>query len=359
MAIPRRRQFDAANPPWLHCISRCVRRAFLCGTDTDGRVLDHRRRWIEERLRLLAQAAACDVAGHAVMANHVHVVMRMAPERARSWSDREVVERWLRIWPIARHDDGSPVEASPEVVEALVGHSKKVAIWRQRLTDLGWTMKALKEAIARRANREDRCSGAFWEGRYKSVPLLDQAALTACMVYVDLNPIRAGVADRPESARHTSAYERIRVRQAVRRAAALRRAGQRERARRLLQEVGASAGSLVSDGQHPWLTPLEDCFAYRGRGLQLDDYLALVDATGRLLRGDRSGAVKAELLPLLKRLDLDHQRWLVCMLGWRQFIGAAVGDARARVAEASRRGLRWVQNRCALFAAAGSPPQSC
>jgi hypothetical protein len=70
-------------------------------------------------------------------------------------------------------------------------------------------MRCLCEPIVRRANKDDNCSGRFGVSRFKSQKLLDEAAVLACSVYVDLNPIRAGLAKTPESSHHTPAHERI------------------------------------------------------------------------------------------------------------------------------------------------------
>ena len=348
MPVPRSKQFDPSNPPWVHCVSRCVRRAFLAGRDHDGRDVEHRKRWIERRLRLLSQAAAFDVCSAAVMSNHMHVVARVRPDRAKQWGAREVVRRWLMIWPKERGVDGQPVEPKPEVLDDLAANSAQVEVWRERLADLGWIMKALKEHIAKRANKEDGCSGAFWEGRFKSVPLLDQQALLACMAYVDLNPIRAKVADRPERSRYTGAYERIRVRKAMRAAARLRSQGQSEQATQVLREAGIDA-RLTDADKASWLTPIACCHL-EGRPLSLDEYLTLLDTTGRVLAAGKRGAIPAELAPIVQRLDIDLESWLNCMLGFRQFLGSAVGRWASRAAEAGRRGLKWLQNRCGLFA---------
>ena len=352
MPIARKHLIDPRQPTWVHCISRCVRRAYLCGENALGESVDHRKAWIEARLRTIAGVFAVEVAGYSVMSNHLHLVLRMRPAAVASWSAREVAERWCALF-----DRGLPKRADGRVVPATVAHLSGNGAWiaerRARLADLSWLMRALCEDVARRANREDQCTGRFWEGRFKSVPLLDQAALVACMAYVDLNPIRAKLADRPETARFTGARARIKARQAHRAAARLRRSGRAAQAADVLRRAGLAAAAR--DGEDGlWLAPVSRCVAGTdaqpaATPLTSDDYLRLIDATGRLLRDGKRGRIPPDLAPILARLDLDLEHWLAAMLGWRQFAGRAIGALAARAAEATRLGLRWVQNRCALF----------
>ena len=92
MAKPRNQQIDLAHTPYYHCVSRCVRRAFLCGHDEQtGKSYDHRRGWIEQRLLFLGQVFAIDICAYAVMSNHCHVVLYVDQEKAKSWSMTEVL----------------------------------------------------------------------------------------------------------------------------------------------------------------------------------------------------------------------------------------------------------------------------
>jgi hypothetical protein len=346
MTTARRKLLDATRPTWVHCTSRCVRRAFLAGD-----AFEHRKLWIEERLQYLARCFAVDIAGYAVMSNHMHVIVRLDRAIPMTWSDVEVARRWLSVYPRKYLSDGTPVLPSEPEIAAIATDPVLVGKWRTRLADLGWFMKAFKEPLARRANREDECTGAFWEGRFHSVPLLDQAALIACMAYIDLNPIRAKVADRPERSHFTSGFRRIRARNRHRAADKIR-TREPAKAKALLTKVG-----LVANAKHAedglWLTPLARCQVgevLANKTFTVDDYLTLLDATGRLLKAGKRGAIPPELAPILARLDLSVDAWLATMLGWRMFaFTSALGHAATRATEATKRGLMWIRNRCPLF----------
>jgi REP element-mobilizing transposase RayT len=212
MPTPRKSQISLAETPYYHCVSRCVRRAFLCGTDKfTGQSYEHRRGWVEQRLLKLAKVFAIDVCAYAVMSNHTHVVLHVDKHKALSWTTEEVLHRWHMLHRgtilTRKFLSLSQRQTMSEAEIKTVGQSAK--IYRERLYDISWFMRLLNEYIARQANKEDDCTGRFWEGRFKSQALMDETALAACMVYVDLNPVRANIAANPEQSDYTSIQKRI------------------------------------------------------------------------------------------------------------------------------------------------------
>jgi len=210
-AYARRDIVDEDRVGVYHCIARCVRRAFLCGTDSyTGRDYGHRKAWVLDRLRQLAGLFGVEVCDYAVMSNHLHIVLRNRPDVARQWSDLEVAIRWRKLFPQRDELTGEPREPDCHDVAMLTADADRLAILRSRLASLSWFMRCLCEWVARKANHEEDSFGRFWAGRFKSQPLLDESALLACSVYVDLNPVRAGIAATPEESQFTSGFDRIR-----------------------------------------------------------------------------------------------------------------------------------------------------
>ena len=279
MTQPRNTIVSLDDTPYYHCVSRCVRRAFLCGKDTySGQDFEHRRHWLEEKLHKTAEAFAVKLCAYAVMNNHYHVVLHVRRDLVDDWSEREVVKRWHSLFSgnifSQRFIDGDSLK--PIEMKRL---SQDIAIWRTRLCDISWYMRIVNEAIARRANAEDNCTGRFWEGRYKSQALLDERALLSCMAYVDLNPIRATMANTPENSEHTSIKLRI---ESVK--------SKRTEPKTLEEFVGSKPETI-------------------GLPFKLIEYIELVDWTGRILRDDKRGYISSELPHILERLSLEIDSW--------------------------------------------------
>lgn len=305
MPKPRRTQVSLDATPYYHCVSRCVRRAFLCGTDSvSSQSFEHRRQWIEDKLYDLTRVFALDLCAYAVMSNHYHVVLYVDIAEAESWSPDEVITRWHQVFNgtlfSQRHMRG---EALNKVELKVL--DKDIAIWRQRLMDISWFMRVLNEAIARQANAEDNCTGRFWEGRFKSQALLDEAALAACLAYVDLNPIRAGMAKTPETSDYTSIQQRINTAQAA------------HSPNHLHQQP---KGLLPFAGY-----PRQD--SPKGLPFRLTDYLELVDWTGRILREDKRGAIDETLPPILERLNIEPKHWVYLTKHFESRFKGLVGTA--------------------------------
>ena len=192
-----------------HIVSRCVRGSWLCGKHK-GKDYAHRKDWLIERMNHLAQAFAVQVHAYAIMSNHFHLVVFYDPTAAPLWSDEEVVDRWLHVCPPKLPGGETDFEALLQKRQALLSDPAKIEHIRKQLGSLSTYMKFLKQPIARRANREDQCSGHFFEQRFYSAALLDEAAILAAMAYVDLNPIRAQIADSLEQSDYTSIAQRLR-----------------------------------------------------------------------------------------------------------------------------------------------------
>ena len=279
MPQPRKNCVSLDTTPYYHCTSRCVRRTFLCGIDsTTGKSYEHRRAWVEDRILALGQVFATQIHAYAVMSNHYHVVLKMDRSQAQGWSDHEVIHRWTQLFagsPLLQSYQQDPGSITIEQRHAL---SQQIDVYRQRLHDLSWFMRCLNEPIARQANVEDNCRGHFWESRFKSQALLDEAALISAMAYVDLNPVRANMAQTPEQSDHTSIQTRL----------------QNTDKAELLKPFSNTENLTDPD-------PIACDFNH---------YLQLLDWTGRAILPHKRGFIAEDIPPILVRLNIDAKQWL-------------------------------------------------
>jgi len=318
MTRARYTQVSLDSTSYYHCICRCVRRAFLCGRDRySGQDYEHRRQWVVDRLAVLGEVFAIDLCAYAVMSNHYHVVVRINEKQANAWSDTEVAERWMKLFH------------GPEVVKRWMsgqtngGETLKaleiILLWRERLYDLGWFMKCLNEYLARRANEEDCCKGRFWEGRYKCQALLDETAVLQCMAYVDLNPVRAGIAATPEQSDYTSIQQRAMI---------IKGLDSSERSPRLLPLVDEKTIEIDDE---------ETVCRFR-----LMDYLTLIDSAGRAVRDDKRGVISNKAACVLDRLGIEESSWLRHMKPRKQRLPVAMGSLARLKEYAACTGRNWI-----------------
>ncbi|TMM43161.1 transposase [Colwellia ponticola] len=301
MPKPRSQQISLLDTPNYHICSRTVRKAFLCGVDKDtGVSFEHRRAWIEQRLFQLSRVFAIDICAHAVMHNHLHLVLHVDSEEVKKWSTIEVLQRWHTLFKgtllTQRYQKNHKQQILNKIEISMV--ESTAAIYKQRLIDISWFMRSLNEPIARQANKEDNCTGHFWEGRFKSQALLDEGALLACMAYVDLNPVRSGIASTPEKSAYTSIQLRIKA------------ALQGKQPTTLLPFRG-------NEQQHK----------AKGIAFSLQDYLTLVDKSSRVLRDDKSGAIHPKTRSILTRLHISNESWLKLITEFEKIFTGAVGTA--------------------------------
>ncbi len=298
MPKPRSQQISLLDTQYYHICSRTVRKAFLCGVDKDtGTSYEHRRCWIEKRIFQLSSVFAIDICAHAVMHNHLHIVLHVDFEQVKNWTTTDVLERWHRLFKGTHLTQQYQKQQTLSKFELAMVEST-AQIYKQRLMDISWFMRSLNEPIARQANKEDNCTGHFWEGRFQSQALLDEGAILSCMAYVDLNPVRAGIAKIPEKSYFTSIQLRIKA------------AMKGEQPKELLAFTGN-----------------EDKQKATGIRFSLQDYLTLVDETGRVIREGKRGEIDDNTVNVLSRLNISDENWLKLTTDFETLFTGAAGTA--------------------------------
>ncbi|WP_198264701.1 transposase [sulfur-oxidizing endosymbiont of Gigantopelta aegis] len=323
MPTPRSQQISLSDTPYYHCISRCVRRTFLCGIDSvTNKDYSYRKQWFIERLALLSKTFAIDVCAYAIMSNHLHTVLKINASLAQSWSDETVIQHWQQLCSI------------PVLVDRYLNgkcHSKAeqnraqetIAVFRDRLMDISWFMRCLNEHIARRANAEDKCTGRFWEGRFKSQALLDEQAILSCMVYVDLNPIRADISQTLEDSDYTSVKQRI---------------DSIKKTKSISKKITQQSTATIK------LAPfIGSSLKYKGIAFDLNDYLELAEWTGRIKRDDKRGYIKSGTPAILQKLQLNEDTWLETVDGFSKGFHSFVGPEEQLKSLCLKQKRHWVR----------------
>lgn len=301
MPQPRKRLVSTKITPFYHVVARCVRRHFLCGIDPlTGNDYSGRKRTIQDRLALLADVFAIDVCAYAILSNHYHAVLHIDEQTALEWSEMEVARRWTRLFtgPVLVRAFVAGQDLSSTQKQVVHNH---IQDYRKRLCDISWFMKCLNEPIARQANAEDNVTGHFWQARFSSQALLDEAAVLTAMAYVDLNPIRADIAETPETSDFTSVQQRIAEWKARQNPGPAAPKPSVPKSTESLENIVVKLLVFRDDGDEG----TENAIPY-----STSDYLELVDWSGRAIVEGKNGAIPDHLPPILQRLNMRPEQYL-------------------------------------------------
>jgi REP element-mobilizing transposase RayT len=170
MTLARKQLISIEDTPYYHIVTRCVRRAFLCGKDKfSGNCYEHRKKLIIDRIKQLANVFNIDVCAYAIMSNHYHLVLKV--NCTKHWDEKRVLMHWSSICTVIplcqRFLNGEYLsKAQLDMVYLQTDE------YRKRLMSISHFMQQLNQYIARQANIEDKVTGSFWESRFKSLVFL-------------------------------------------------------------------------------------------------------------------------------------------------------------------------------------------
>lgn len=338
MTIARRQTVNYEDTCWYHCISRIAR-----GLDILEKYDRGLKRRIERELKRLSKIFAIRVGGHAIMGTHFHFLLRVEVEKAKSWSSIEVIRRWALLCP--------PKNKKREVlrgeelqfwIDEKAKDQSYVEVRRERLLDLGWFHRFLKQPLSVFVNKLENCSGTLFQGRFKSIAVIGFEALLNVAIYIDLNPVAAGIVDVPEAAEYTSFRQRFE--NAIRSPAFNLMVDRYE-------DCALYEKDLIGIEESLWLLPIENCSdAAVANGMfdevTLVQYMILVDEAGRLPRVGKA-SISEKAAALLDRLGINHDIWVrqQQLLAAAQFRGHYFCGSREVLQRvAAREGKRYLMN---------------
>jgi len=342
---PRSEVFEPAENGVYHVYNYVVRRCFLCGKDpVSGKDFSYRRKFIVERLRQLADFFAIDVMAHSILSNHFHIVVRNRPDLVKAWDDREVARRWCMICPEKRAPDLSPLPPTEARLKALLADKEELLELRSRLSNPSWLMRQVCQYIARRCNAEDNQRGRFFGDRFQMKRLLDEAGVLACMAYVDLNPINAGMCNTLEGYAEVSIGERMRSLDdlpvdTAEWLAPLSLAGETDR--QSVRRVGSKKSSKSSPPAEAAPVERLGCLP-----MELEQYVELLQWLAVRKRPELAAKLprSKEGDRVLRGLGLDAAAFATALDHYERQFFTVVGCPVSTKREAKRRNRRWLQS---------------
>jgi hypothetical protein len=354
MTTARKDFMQAGTIGTFHIIVRCVRRSFLQGFDEySGKDYSHRKSWVLDKTKLLLEALAIDVAAYANMDNHFHLIVRNRPDILKDLTPLQIATRWLIIHPTKKmKTEKKSKPTQDDLDQTLLKYD--IEELRSRLSDISWFMRELNQYIAVRANLEDKCKGSFFESRFKSQNLADDAAILTCMIYCDLNPIRAQIATSIETSFNTSGFVRYQAGKAKNNLVNAEELKESQSNKKLnkLQENEIKIQEKIAK-KVKWLAPIEKLDLNLKNAertpilnITLKKYLALLDFTGREYHRDKPGIISGNIAPILEVMGLSQKQWLENLINYGKWYYRVLGpliDLRDKLISTKQRWFKGVK----------------
>lgn len=331
----------------VHCHSRVVRRCWLLGDDpVSGKNYDHRKVWIEDELARLSACFGIDLLCYSLLSNHFHLVLRSRPDVVAQWDDSEVARRWLMLCPIRKTAEGAAETPTEFELNGIRNDPDKLKEIRRRLSNVSWWMRLLCQKIAQKANQEDGETGKFFQGRYRAVRLLDEEAILACSAYVDLNPIRASMAETLEDSDFTSVRRRL---EAVQAGLGSQQTNQGSGSSEKPKPVARPIGFLSPVEIDELLDSTGPCSS--DSGLRASDkgflpmpeaaYLELLDWSARQLKSGKRGSTPVDAPPIFERLRIRPEVWCELVSEFGRMFSVVAGQPHRIDEHRSQNGRRF------------------